>query len=808
MRSVRLRSASAAVLTLTAASLGIFCFRSEWAGNAELYTLLETVATLLELMAGAIALKGFYATRTPLYLQLGSALLGASLLDACHVFITSSFLAGTVPRFLDALQVWSEFGPRLFLAALLSLLAVSKAKPQPMLRHGENGVYAVVAGALVLSLLASAWTPAKLAYLPQILVHRPAEFIPALLFARTAWVRARRRNYINGFEHYLILSLLAAALGHCFFGAFSGEGYDAHFVCFHLFKVLSFILMLAALFSSVASVYRSEAKAAVQLRYANEALRQRIVQKKQAEDELRRARDELETRVGERTADLEKQRLELKAAHVETELFLTSIPSILIGLDSAGRITRWNPTAGDVFGISAECAIGRTLDNCGICWMGADFDEELRRWLGAKTLYRCDELFWVRDGQVRALGLSIRPIPSSQTSAPSLLVTGADITERRKAEAAVAHLAAVVESSDAAIITVDLNGVVMSWNPAAERVYGYAPPEVIGRSVAMLWPEERAGELAGILERLQAGERLGNVESVRLRKDGQLIPVLVTYSPIHDQSGKFIAACSIAVDITERKLLEHQLAQAQKLESIGQLAAGIAHEINTPIQYVGDNIRFLRESFSQLEQLFQGYDRLLASLHGQCGNSELVAEIEALVGATQCRYLRQEIPRSIEDALDGANRVAEIVRAMKEFSHPGPAGKTPLDINRAIESTVLVSRNEWKYVADVHTELNAELPAIMCVPGEFNQVILNLIVNAAHAIADVVAAQPGTKGAITVTTRADGEWAEIRVHDTGTGIPAEVQPNMFNPFFTTKGVGKGTGQGLAIAHNVIVQKHG
>jgi len=171
-------------------------------------------------------------------------------------------------------------------------------------------------------------------------------------------------------------------------------------------------------------------------------------------------------------------------------------------------------------------------------------------------------------------------------------------------------------------------------------------------------------------------------------------------------------------------------------------------------------------------------------------------------------YLRAEIPKSIEDSLDGAGRVAEIVRAIKEFSHPGPAEKAPLDINRAVESTVLVSRNEWKYVADLHTELDENLPPVMCVPGEFNQVILNLIVNAAHAIADVVSGKPGTKGAITVSTHRDGDWAEIQVRDTGTGIPDEIQSSVFNPFFTTKAVGKGTGQGLAIAHTVIVQKHG
>jgi signal transduction histidine kinase len=158
--------------------------------------------------------------------------------------------------------------------------------------------------------------------------------------------------------------------------------------------------------------------------------------------------------------------------------------------------------------------------------------------------------------------------------------------------------------------------------------------------------------------------------------------------------------------------------------------------------------------------------------------------------------------------LDGVERVAEIVRAIKEFSHPGPLEKTPLNLNRAIESTVLVCRNEWKYVADLILNLDPDLPLILCVAGDFNQVILNLTVNAAHAIGDVVAAAPGTKGRIEISTQRNGEWAEIRVMDTGAGIPEDVRPSIFNPFFTTKAVGKGTGQGLAIAHNVVVQKHG
>ncbi|MBI3300896.1 MAG: HAMP domain-containing histidine kinase [Deltaproteobacteria bacterium] len=151
--------------------------------------------------------------------------------------------------------------------------------------------------------------------------------------------------------------------------------------------------------------------------------------------------------------------------------------------------------------------------------------------------------------------------------------------------------------------------------------------------------------------------------------------------------------------------------------------------------------------------------------------------------------------------------MTKIVRAMKEFSHPGSEEKVETDLNRAIETTITVARNEWKYVAELATDLDSSLPPVPCLPGEFNQVILNLIINAAHAIAVVVSEGSTSKGTITVSTRHDGDWAEIRVSDTGTGIPEAIRAKIFAPFFTTKEVGKGTGQGLAIAHSVIVDKH-
>jgi PAS domain S-box-containing protein len=282
---------------------------------------------------------------------------------------------------------------------------------------------------------------------------------------------------------------------------------------------------------------------------------------------------------------------------------------------------------------------------------------------------------------------------------------------------------------------------------------------------------------------------------------GKQLHVLISMAPLRDAHQKFAGFEGCITDISmlkqtleERDRLEDNLRQAQKLEAIGQLAAGIAHEINTPTQYVGDNLRFLKESFGEL-------GGLLARLVEQGGEAASKALSEA-----DFDYLKEEIPRALNQSLEGVDRVAKIVRAMKEFSHPARE-KTATDLNRAIQSTITVASNEWKYVAEIEMDLDSNMPSVHCSPAEFNQVVLNIVVNAAHAISDVVGDGGKGKGKIRVKTRADGEWAVVEIADTGAGMPPHVQQRIFEPFFTTKEVGKGTGQGLAIAHNVIVDKH-
>jgi signal transduction histidine kinase len=261
-----------------------------------------------------------------------------------------------------------------------------------------------------------------------------------------------------------------------------------------------------------------------------------------------------------------------------------------------------------------------------------------------------------------------------------------------------------------------------------------------------------------------------------------------------------------SIDITSVKKLESELHQAQKLESIVFLAAGIAHEINTPVQFINDNCYFLRDAVRDIGGVLSAYrDVCEATAAGTITAAEALERARGAEQAADISFLTENVPTAVTRSLEGLERVATIVRSMKEFSHPAQDAPSSADLNSAIQSTLTIALNEYKYVADVETHLE-DIPPVVCYVGEFNQVLLNLIVNAAHAIREVVAGTQ-SKGLITVRTREDGDNVVISVQDTGNGIPEGIQDKIFDPFFTTKEVGKGTGQGLSIARSVIVDKH-
>ena len=253
--------------------------------------------------------------------------------------------------------------------------------------------------------------------------------------------------------------------------------------------------------------------------------------------------------------------------------------------------------------------------------------------------------------------------------------------------------------------------------------------------------------------------------------------------------------------------LRSRLAHAQKLSSVGELAAGIFHEINTPLQYVGDNTRFIRDACQSFSNILAEYEKLLNAVKSSESTDDIIQRIEVASEMADLSYLIEEAPFAIEQSLHGVDRVACMVRAMKEFSHPGNTEKMPIDLHEAIRNTLMVARNEWKYVSDIEFDLDDELPRVPCLSCDINQVLLNIIVNAAHAIGDVVG-EGGAKGTITISTTHNEDYVNLRIADTGTGIAEKHLAKIFDPFYTTKGIGKGSGQGLAIARSVIVNKHG
>ncbi len=367
------------------------------------------------------------------------------------------------------------------------------------------------------------------------------------------------------------------------------------------------------------------------------------------------------------------------------------------------------------------------------------------------------------------------------------------------------RIRSALDAAADAILVTDLDRNVVYTNLSAQKLFGLSIFDINKNGIDILYENvSMAQEVAqGVAE---SGLWKGEV-TVRT-KGGEILPTTHSCTPVLLDNSEIAGLLLVFKDISDQRLLEAQLRQAQKLEAVGQLAAGIAHEINTPSQYVGDNIQFLKEAFRDLLSIQEQYHKLrIAAGEGPVGEVFL-DELDSLHNELDVDYLVTEIPSAIEQSQDGVNRISEIVRAMKEFSHPGAEEKTPIDINHAISNTITVARNEWKYVAEMKTDFDSTLPPVPCLPGEFNQVILNLIVNAAQAIEEDIERLGEEKGTIEVKTSQQGAWAEIEITDTGPGMTAEVREHLFDPFFTTKEVGKGTGQGLTIAHNVIVDKHG
>ena len=353
-------------------------------------------------------------------------------------------------------------------------------------------------------------------------------------------------------------------------------------------------------------------------------------------------------------------------------------------------------------------------------------------------------------------------------------------------------------------------------NQGAVKHIGYSREELLTMTPLDIKPDVTETEFRSMLVPLIEKTVLSlTYPGTHQRKDGTLVPVevfLQHITPPHKKS-RFVA---IVRDITvrlekeaEREILRTRLHQEQKLASVGQLAAGIAHEINTPAQYLGSNIDFLKEAFADISPLVEHLSLFLEKAKTQQIAPELITAADNSLDEADWPYLKEEIPAAINQSIDGVKQISSIVLAMKNFSHPGGTEKEPTDLNELISTTLTVSRNEWKYWVEPVLQLDASLPHVPCMRNEIGQVFLNIFVNASHSIAEKLGANTaGEKGQLTISSRTDDNRAIITVTDSGCGISKENLAKIFDPFFTTKEVGKGTGQGLTIAHDIVTNKHG
>ncbi len=392
------------------------------------------------------------------------------------------------------------------------------------------------------------------------------------------------------------------------------------------------------------------------------------------------------------------------------------------------------------------------------------------------------------------------------------IVTFVDITERITAQEALrrAHDEAerFINSVPSILIGLDRDSKIKRWNRLAAHVFDLIAVEVLGKHLAKCGIQWTRPDMELEIDSWFAERAARRIDAVPFLINSEKRFLGLTLNWITEPTEGIDELLIIGSDVTEREILGQQRRQAQKLEAIGQLAAGIAHEINTPTQYVADNTRFLQESWPAFHTLFGITCEMREEATRGGIARETLERFDSLTESADFDFLQVEIPQAIEQSLEGIQRVGKIVRAMREFSHPGSEEKKAIDINKAIETTITVARNEWKYVAEMETHFDAALPFVLCHAGEFNQVILNLLINATQAIAHVNRESAWEKGKIVVSTARDGDWVEISISDTGGGIAEAVRSRVFEPFFTTKPVGKGTGQGLAPAHTAIVRRHG
>lgn len=486
----------------------------------------------------------------------------------------------------------------------------------------------------------------------------------------------------------------------------------------------------------------------------------------------------------------------VESYRTQLEQVLANAPILLFMADQTGEVTLWDGKGLDSVGQRSGQLIGKNLfqvyaSNADLCRAfhraldGESFSHEMR--LGGSTF---DTHFSpiVEEGIVTGLiGVCL------------------NISDRVQATETLRLREQAISAGRNSIVITDHrlpDNPIVYVNEQFTKITGFTLEDVQGKNCRFMQGADRDQEaLYEIRQALKEGRECCVILR-NYRKDGTMFWNELTMYPVRDENGEITNFVGVQEDITERRYVQAQRAHSQKMESVGELAAGIAHEINTPMQYVGDNVTFLQKA---TDAIISFQTDLLAET--EIASPDLAAVANKLITTGDLDFYIEEIPRALAQASDGIRRVSDIVVALKEFSHPGNSDMVDIDLTLSIMSTVTIARNEWKYVAKLSTDFEEGLPLVRCFPSDFNQVILNLVVNAAQAIRQRAAAGDYEMGEINVSARTQGSWLEVRVQDNGGGIPEAVQSKIFEPFFTTKERGVGSGQGLSIAKTIIEERH-
>lgn len=434
----------------------------------------------------------------------------------------------------------------------------------------------------------------------------------------------------------------------------------------------------------------------------------------------------------------------------------------IISKDLDGIVVSWNEAATRVFGYRPDEIIGQSILQIVPSELHQEEDEIVRRLKSGERIEHYETVRLAKSGERISVSVTISPIKDANGRVIGASKIVHDITGDKRNEESRFRLAAIVDSADDAIVSKDLNGIVRSWNEGARRMFGYLPEEMIGQPILRLIPEDLYHEEEQILRTLRAGDRVDHYETTRRKKNGELIEVSVTISPIRDESGQVIGASKIARDISDRKRIERLLIQSEKFAATGRMAAAIAHEINNPLESVINLIYLARQNISS---------------GGKALNFLLTAE--------------QEV-----------ERVSHLARqTLGYYRDTGSASETYL--HDLIENVLTVYHA--KIVSggiSVDTRLN-DLQKITVSRGEMLQVFSNIVANAVDAMP-----QGGT---LHISTRklmnTNGDGIQIVVRDSGIGITQEHLEKVFEPFFTTKG-DRGTGIGLWVAKQLVERRGG